>query len=669
MKKKYIIISILTVILSAICAVNISLGIKAREYVTYTAEITQTEHITNVVINNTKIPLTRFLNEDNNIEIIEQEIKDRDGEKENVLSSKSISTIKIVTSVIDNVMINYSGDTSNINVYLDGQEQEFDGSLYMNTKNIIETIKMSFEWYFIVVFIVSLPVMFALLYYITLFMNKLKDNNVKLWQVALFILSIFILYFCLIYTILYVSNFVGIFIILICLFLGIYYLKNVIKSNIESIYLFIATIMGMTMLFVVPPFNVPDEAAHYIKSFETTYINNNDEGYTHLPVSIENFIYKYDQGSHTITTKYNVKNYFSDMFENGDYNVLSENVRSYVNTKTLSVLPYIPSMLVIFIGRIINASPLILLLMGKFINLAITIFVCYMAIKNIPCFKRIMFIIALFPMFLHQASAINMDWLTNLTTIAIISFIIGLKYKDGKIDKKNMALISILAIILAYCKFGYFPVLLLILLVPNNKFENKKQAIIFKSLFIIIPSILSYLQNSSLGGMASDRETPYYTLEYALSHPFNVIKIYFQTAFDRFPLDIFRGMFDGFGVSTQWHNSLELYILIALYVILIATSGNDEPKFKWLDRVIMVIPALMIIFIIFSAMFFNWTKYGAYVIDGLQPRYFIPAISILVLALSNNLIKINVKNQNLIFSYSLILVYLLTFLTIVLGFY
>ena len=169
--------------------------------------------------------------------------------------------------------------------------------------------------------------------------------------------------------------------------------------------------------------------------------------------------------------------------------------------------------------------------------------------------------------------------------------------------------------------------------------------------------------------MASDRETPYYTLEYALSHPFNVIKIYFQTAFDRFPLDIFRGMFDGFGVSTQWHNSLELYILIALYVILIATSGNDEPKFKWLDRVIMVIPALMIIFIIFSAMFFNWTKYGAYVIDGLQPRYFIPAISILVLALSNNLIKINVKNQNLIFSYSLILVYLLTFLTIVLGFY
>ena len=225
---------------------------------------------------------------------------------------------------------------------------------------------------------------------------------------------------------------------------------------------------------------------------------------------------------------------------------------------------------------------------------------------------------------------------------------------------------SLIAIILAYCKFGYFPILLMVLLIPNDKFKTKKCAIIFKTLFIIVPSLLSYLQNSSLG---ISEDNPYYSFEFALSHPFSAMKVYFATAFERMPLDIFRGLFDGFGVSTQWHSSLVLYILVALYVILIATSGNGEKQFNWKERTLMLILSFLMICIIYSAMFFGWTYFGAPTIDGLQPRYFIPPVILIYLAITNNAIKLDVKNKNIIYSFSMIAIYLLCFLTISLGFY
>ena len=73
--------------------------------------------------------------------------------------------------------------------------------------------------------------------------------------------------------------------------------------------------------------------------------------------------------------------------------------------------------------------------------------------------------------------------------------------------------------------------------------------------------------------------------------------------------------------------------------------------------------------IIYSAMFFGWTYFGAPTIDGLQPRYFIPPVILIYLAITNNAIKLDVKNKNIIYSFSMIAIYLLCFLTISLGFY
>ena len=658
MKRKYL-IGIVALILSIVATVNISVGIYARKYVTYEAEVTANQRIDNVVINNTKIPLDRYVNE--NVKIGQKE-----DEASKYLYSDSIGKIEIMTSVVDDVCINFEGDTDDITVYKNGEIQTIYGSTFFYDYSVMSIIFDSLNYYSIIILAVSFAVILGLVVLVFKFLDKINKKNINLLDVVIFICSVFLIYLSVFYISLSLIREVIVVPIIAVAALSLYYIKDTIKENIENAYIVLATFFGIAMLFLIPPFNVPDEGAHFIKSFETSYINNNDGGYSHLPKSIEDFFYKYVQGSHDGSTKYNGKNYLSDFLQNGEYDVRSENIKDYTNTKFLSVVPYIPSIITIAIARIINLSPLLLVVIGKFTNLLITITLCYLALKKISCFKKVLFVIALFPIFLQQAGAINMDWLTNLSSLLIVVSVFYYRQTEKEIGIKDIALMSLIAIILAYCKFGYFPILLMVLLIPNEKFKDKKYAIIFKTLFIVLPSLLSYLQNSSLG---ISNDSPYYHIEYALSHPFSAMKVYFATAFERMPLDIFRGLFDGFGVSTQWHSSLVMYVLIALYVLLIASSGNGEKQFNWKERTLMLILSFLMICIIYSAMFFGWTYFGAPTIDGLQPRYFIPPVILIYLAITNNAIKLDVKNKNIIYSFSMIAIYLLCFLTISLGFY
>lgn len=538
--------------------------------------------------------------------------------------------------------------------------------LYMNYNSTFELLKQSLNKYSIFIFIGMYPLTLLLLYLCKKTINKIKENKIKLLDIIIFACSVFCIYFSTFYVLL--ATFRELLIIPVAgiIILGLYYIKDSIKDNIQNSYVYIAVISGITLLFLIPPFNIPDEDKHFVKSFKTSYFVVNDNGFTNLPVSIDNFKYKYTHGVLEQQTKYNGKNYFADMFEKAEYNKLSENICNYTNTKYQSVEPYLPSSIIIFWARIIGLSPLLLVLLGRFVDLLIVIILCYYAIKTIPSFEKVLFIVALFPIFLQQSAAINMDYLTNSIVIFLIAYIFYLKEKSDIISNKELILLSCVSIIFAFCKFGYFPILLLVLLIPNNKFKNKKIAIIMKSSIIIIPSIMSYIVGMSSG---VKENTAYYTFSYALQHPIKTMSVYFDTALWRLDLDLFRGMFDGFGVSTKWNEPLILAIICIIYIILIAVKDNKDVLLNKKQKIGLLIICFAIIFIVYSAMFFSWTYLGAEVIDGLQPRYFIPAVVLLCIVLANDKIYLNVKNKVCLYTFAVALVHILSFVTILTKFY
>ena len=129
MKKKCAII-FLTIFISLIAAINFSVAIKAREQVNYETSITSKETIKSITINNTKMPLSLYLND--NLRIEKQPIKNQEDVLEEVIVTENYGTITFSTSVIDKVLINYGGNLENVKIYVNGEEKILDGSIYSN---------------------------------------------------------------------------------------------------------------------------------------------------------------------------------------------------------------------------------------------------------------------------------------------------------------------------------------------------------------------------------------------------------------------------------------------------------------------------------------------------------------------------------------------------------
>lgn len=662
--KNKISLLVVTILISLAMASSLSVAIESRKYDKYDIKFSKDTSIEKVVINKADMPLERYLSDTSKISTEKEE--DSEDEKEVITTEEEYSEFSIMLSTIDDLYIKFDG---NVEVFLNGTKVDTGDGYYNRVIGRIELLKNNMN-YVIVLFVILLPIVLGINIYIKKFLIKLKNDEAKLIHIILFMLSIFLFYLFAFYFCMYISRVVTIIFIVLATSCMLFYLKDEINKDLEKAYLILATIFGITMMFIIPPFNVPDEGAHFNKSFE--YTLNHKDAKCNLPESVENFRYKYEHGSYEYDAKLNFKSYFSDLFDSGDYQKISNNTRGYGNTINLPILAYVPSIITFAVLRIMNASPFILFFSGRFANLMIMIIICYYSLINLPRFKNIIFVVALLPIFLHQGMGINQDWLTNAMGIAIIAYIIKIKYLYDKIKIKNILILSVMAVSIAFCKFGYFFVTLLALAIPNDKFKNKKIGIIFKVLIIIVPAFIAYLQNSGAINNAAnvESENNYYALSYAIENPFKIINIFWNTFVQRGKLDLLSGLSDGFGISTKWLDSIASFIVGNICLILIFTAKNeDEKKIKLSERIFLFFTFCVIFGVIYCSLFFTWTVKGSETVSGLQPRYFIIPALLLYMSLDNDILRINKKHKTTIQVVSLLIMYFTIFTTLSGSFY
>ena len=639
--KKKLIICLLALVIAALATIELSIAKFARDAITYNVEISDESQIDEILIN----------------------------ENETTIQFENLDNVTIEASVIDDIKIEYNGDiivTDNTgkivedktgvedNVFLHSVSKKdvILGSL--NTKSLV---------YFVICFILSV----LSLVYISYFVNKYNGtkDSFKIRDFLILSISVFVIFMLTFYFLLYILDVAVVILPLAIVFYLVHKLKDNIKERIENLYIILAIAFGVTMIFVLPPFNAPDEYAHFVKSYTFTTFAD-DKGITNLPVSLESLYSKYGHSLLDQKMDFETKSYFNDLMQDSNKDVLSENEFVYTNTKYLKALPYLPSAILLFLLKLIGVSPLVMSVAGRFLSLIVMLIMYYLAIKNVPILKRLFMVICLLPIVLHQA-VINQDYLTNATVILLIAMVLKYRYKQIRIGIEEMSILSVLGIMLACCKFGYFVFLGVIFLIPCRLFKTKKVAVLFKLAFIIIPIMVSFIGNVAI---TAAEDTTHYSISYSLSNPVNTIKVFAKTFWQRAELDLFRGQFDGFGVSTKWNNGFISSVLYFIYILyFLSSEKQDVEKIEKKTRIVLFVIAFLLIGVVYSAMYLNWTNIGADTIDGLQPRYFTPAILCLALAFSNSIIKIDVKNKEKLDTILMCVIYVCVFSTIILGFY
>ena len=678
MKKALLIITIL--IISGCGVLSYILGHEAQkinEYKFYTDN--KDLQITSIYIGDRIRSNKNYLNKNTEL----------DKETNNIILKKESRYTPFLTikrTKIDNIYIQFENKTETGEISVEENSKLTDViSIKNNSKytysnstvsliiNYIKNINIKQILLLILIALVEGIITFICLKYILKFLDNL--DKITIPKIILFVLSEFILFLLSYYALMLVFGLLTLVPIFIILIHYIIKNKELIKNNLQVCYVLIATTIGIMMLFTIPPMNVPDENIHFCKIFvaastDDYYIKGKD----HLPVEVEEFVANYKDGTLDARYKLSPRTYFYDMYNTLNYRRLSHDTRLHRKTAGLYVMSYIPALMTILVTKIINMPIYYVFILARLVNLIVLICTIYYVIKNVSYFKKAFFVVGLLPIVLHQAAAVNQDCITNAIFIFVLYKFINLIFGEDKADLNNIAILFLSALCLSCCKFGYFPVSFLALLIPANKFTSKKLYHITRLSFIFIPMLLSLYTAGAgtklAGHIGNYNYRDHYKVNLIWTDPKLFIIILYNTIIHRLDLDFFRGLIDGYGWSTKWTSSLPLFISQTSLMLLVLCKDKNDKKMNLIQILAFLIIIAMICAIIYGSMLFGWTIVGSTSIDGLQPRYFVPVTLMLIMVLSNiKIFDIKVENKNLYYAISIIIINIVAVYTLLTSFY
>jgi uncharacterized membrane protein len=187
------------------------------------------------------------------------------------------------------------------------------------------------------------------------------------------------------------------------------------------------------------------------------------------------------------------------------------------------------------------------------------------------------------------------------------------------------------------CKFTYFPLLLLLLVTPIERFSSKKQWRIFISCSIIIVIFLvvswnlfvQYLVNTII---TNPNVIPGEQIHFIINNPFYYLYIMTKDLFTNYATYIIQtntlGWLQVPLVYIQWWSPLFLFVVGLL------STESESLRIDKKQKIIMSMTWILVWVLISTALYITWTPVGVERIDGIQGRYFIPLLPILLTLLS-----------------------------------
>lgn len=469
--------------------------------------------------------------------------------------------------------------------------------------------------------------------------KKIEKSLLKYYYVIQFILSIFMSFS--IYKIYFYKHYYNhisyknIIFVLILIIILIYYLIKMLKEKkTEKIFLSIAIPIGMCFIMLLTPGFVADETAH---------------GYRAYDISIGNLITPKDKNgiSHTFIP---VQLDFRDREEFNTYKEFEEKIKQEANyeetvevanpAKSYSPVLYIFSSISFALARILGWNPLLAIYLGRILNYIFFLIIAYMGIKKIPFGKFVLFVYLLNPMVIHQAASISADSLINSICIGYIVYLLYLWKNKETINKKQKIIVSILSVIVASIKYVYFPLvfLTLLLLDKKKKISNKNSYIFVLIILSIAIALGMYFLGTGYNNF--DSWSQMYKVDATgqikqiITNPLYYIQVLAHSIEEYAQIFIYQFAGSSLGwLDIKVNSGITLLYIIMMIVTPFLEKNKIELKRK--QKLLLILVAIMIGLIIFTGMYITYSTLGGNIILGVQGRYFIPCLILILLTMIN----------------------------------
>jgi uncharacterized membrane protein len=404
------------------------------------------------------------------------------------------------------------------------------------------------------------------------------------------------------------------------------------KRRLPNWFAIAAFLLGNGFVFVNPPLKAPDESAHFARAYQVSRLqllplqrNGILGGY--IPVGIETLGKRFEKVSFDGVSVAEIIAARRIPFDPSDVRF-----SYFPNIAEYPWLPFIPQAVGITLARICFTSALATMYCGREANLIGFIVLTYAALAMMPdprC-RLTLALIALLPMSLYQAGSLSADGVTIAMSFFVVTIVWRLTFLEAPVSKFDLSAMFISTICLSLTKLSYSPISLLVLMIPPKRLGGFRRYAAIAATLLLSNCLAIVLWMSQFHGLPkvdlNPAVDPPQQERYLLHHPGKIAPLLISTT-TTYGKEIATGVIGTFG----WNEIMMPPILVAIYYALLLTSvGANGPPCYWRGAILATSTAIFNIGAMLTAFFIQCRPVGETAIAGLQGRYFIPLLPLMI---------------------------------------
>lgn len=412
----------------------------------------------------------------------------------------------------------------------------------------------------------------------------------------------------------------------------------------EWLFLIIYVIMGLIAFVSIPVMRVPDEPAHYLRAYEVSDGHMVSIAGTTANAAAGNYLPKGLLPNKLDVRKLNWHN-FSELSElSVDYD--SRKFYGFSNTALYSPINYFPQATGIAIFRHLTDSSIALAYAARIFNWLFAGVCIFFALRLMPRFKFLLLAVMILPMSLHQFNSLSADASLLALAALYLALVLHLRDKNEGIERWELLLLYAVGIGLSLTKLVYLPLVLLAVLIPRRIFSSPKAWLFsLAGLFILTGGLNLLWLHESAGLLVATHKAdtdPAGQMAFILSDPVGYVSILLNSAY-HLTKPLIHTML---GISLGWLDVpinkwiIRLCGLMVLIVPFMEVGHRNsfdnalkETGLALRERALMLGIVLIIIVLMATALYLQWTPYKQGLVAGLQGRYYLPLLLPVIIAI------------------------------------
>ena len=428
------------------------------------------------------------------------------------------------------------------------------------------------------------------------------------------------------------------------------FIYNKKDLKVENIFLLTIPLICIFFLIAMPTFKNHDEYYHWLKAYEVSeghLMTPNKDGVqgSMMPRAVADVM----PADWTTMTYSDVKEKLQVPLDKEDQVLLNPETAA-----VYSFVQYIPQAVGIALARIFTSNAYLITYAGRIANMLVSVLLLYFAIKIMPFGKKLLLIPAMIPIAIEGFTSLSPDAMTISVSFLYIAYILHLTFGEvKKIDLKQKITLLVMSVVIALCKIVYIPLVGLMLIIPKEKFKNgtNKNKIlnfcVIAGIALILNLVWLMIASRYLAQFREGDSKVQVLL--ALQNPI----LYIQNLLYTINLNGSSYLMSLFGSDLGWGEFVKLYSIVpySILAIYLFTSITDEElkdKFKPYQLIWIALVAIAVIGLVFTSLYVQWTTVGRESIAGVQGRYFLPILPLVMLLLGSILkVKTSYKKESI----------------------